>query len=208
MIIEIYGDLVCPWCLIGRVRLERALARRRHAPPPRVRRRSFQLNPDIPIGGVDRLEHMGARLGGRDRAAAMDRVVVETAREEGLELQLDRARLMPNTRDAHRLVRFAERRDLDDALATALAQAYFVEGADLGDHQTLADVAARLELDRGEVLTFLSGTEEAAAVRASDHRARRMGLQAIPSIIINGRYVVAGAQDPECLAPLLAIDDV
>jgi len=208
MIIEIYGDLVCPWCLIGRIRLARALEARRRSPKPIIRRRSFQLNPDIPPGGIDRLDYMSARLGGRDRALTMDRVVTETARAERLELRLDRVRLLPNTRDAHRLVRLAERRDLDDALACALAHAFFLDGADIGDHAVLAEIARRHGFDRDEVTAFLAGTEETAAVRASDHRARRMGLQAIPSIIVNGRYVVAGAQDSECLAPLLVIDDV
>jgi len=208
MIIEIYGDLVCPWCLIGRIRLARALAARRRSPAPIIRRRSFQLNPDIPPGGIDRLDYLSARLGGRDRALTMDRVATETARAEGLELRLERVHVLPNTRDAHRVVRLAERRDLDDAAASALAHAFFVEGADIGDHATLAEIVHPLGFDRDEVTTFLAGTEEAASVRASDQRARRMGLQAIPSIIVNGRYVVAGAQDAECLAPLLVIDDV
>jgi len=208
MIIEIYGDLVCPWCLIGRIRLARALEARRRSPAPIVRRRSFQLNPDIPPGGIDRLDYMSARLGGRDRALTMDRVVTETAKAEGLALRLDRVHVLPNTRDAHRLVRLAERRDLDDAVANALARAFFLDGADIGDHAALADIVAPLGFDRTETASFLAGTEEIAAVRASDHRARRVGLQAIPSIIVNGRYVVAGAQDSECLAPLLVIDDV
>lgn len=150
---------------------------------------------------------MSARLGGRDRALTMDRVVMETAAEEGLDLRLERVRLLPNTRDGHRLVRLAERRGRDDEVADALARAFFLNGADIGDHAVLARIVEPLGFAASEVRAFLAGTEEIATVRSSDHRARRMGLQAIPSIIVNGRYVVAGAQDSECLAPLLAIDD-
>ncbi|AWK84802.1 DsbA family oxidoreductase [Azospirillum thermophilum] len=202
MLIETFADLICPWCYIGKRRLDRALADR---PGLRVdvRWQPFQLNPDMPAGGMDRAAYLAAKFGGTERARHVYRMIEETADRDGLPLALDRIRRTPNSLDAHRLVRIAGRRGLGSAMADALFAAYFCEGLDIGDHDTLAAAAVPLGFDVQEVKRLLAGDAEVAAVQAADGLARQMGLQAVPCYIFNRRYALSGAQEPASFLPLL-----
>ncbi len=202
MLIETYADLVCPWCFIGRRRLGRALALRPRA-RPEIRWRPFQLNPEMPRNGMDRQQYLAAKFGGPERARQVYRVVEDTALRDGLTLNLDRIRRTPNSFDAHRLVRWAERAGLSDALADALMAAFFVDGEDIGDWSVLAGAAERLGFDGDEAWAMLRTDAEAAAVRSSDALARQMGLQAVPCYVFERRYALAGAQEPQSFLPLL-----
>ncbi|TWA72212.1 putative DsbA family dithiol-disulfide isomerase [Azospirillum baldaniorum] len=202
MLIETYADLICPWCYIGKRRLARALADR-----PRVqvelRWQPFQLNPDMAAGGMERSAYLAAKFGGTERARQIHLVVEETAERDGLPLRLDRIRRTPNSFDGHRLIRIAARHGLGDRMADALFHAYFVDGLDIGDRDTLAATAAGLGFDFTEVKNLLNGDAETTAVFNADATARQLGLQAVPCYIFNRRYALSGAQEPASFLPLL-----
>lgn len=206
MLIEMFADVVCPWCYLGRRRLGRALAMRPHV-PVRVRWQPFQLNPDMPREGMDRRSYLIAKLGGVERVRSMNRTVEGAAEADGVPLALDRIRRVPNSVDAHRLVRLAQRRERGDAMLDALMNAYFVEGEDIGDRDALASIAAGIGFDADETTAFLAGDGELAGVRASDVLARQLGLQAVPCFVFNQRFALSGAQEPLTFLPLLAIDE-
>ncbi len=202
MLIETYADLICPWCYIGKRRLARALAER-----PRVqvelRWQPFQLNPDMAPGGMERSAYLAAKFGGAERARQIHLVVEETALRDGLPLRLDRIRRTPNSFDGHRLIRIAARHGLGDRMADALFHAYFVDGLDIGDRDTLAATAAGLGFDVAEIKSLLASDAETTAVFNADATARQLGLQAVPCYIFNRRYALSGAQEPASFLPLL-----
>ncbi len=202
MRIDIYHDLICPWCFIGKRRLERALAAR-PSPAVEIRWQPFQLNPNMPRVGMDRLAYLSAKFGGVERAAQAYATVAETAARDGLMLALDRIRRTPNTLDAHRLVRLIEAKTGDASEAVELLfQAYFQEGRDIGSHAVLIDVAAGLGCNPDTVRDWLTGSAELTAVRAADAAARQIGIQAVPCFVFSRRYALSGAQEPAAFFPL------
>lgn len=202
MLIEFYADLICPWCYIGWRRLRRAVAER-PAVKPDIRWQPFQLNPDMPAGGMDRQLYLHAKFGSRERARQIYGVVEETARRDGLILNLGRIRRTPSTFDAHRLVRWAESQGDAAPLVEALFAAYFSDGADLSNADTLAEAAVSAGFNRAGARSLLAGTDEAATVRAADAVARQLGLHAVPCFVFDRRYALSGAQEPSSLLPLL-----
>ncbi|WP_207478864.1 DsbA family oxidoreductase [Arenibaculum pallidiluteum] len=202
MLIEVYADLICPWCYIGKHRLDRAMAERPGLAFDR-RWQPFELNPEMPARGMDRFAYLSAKFGGAERARQVYAVIEETAQRDGLTIALDRIRRTPNTLDAHRLVRRADALGAGDALVDMLFRAYFVEGQDLGDRDLLAERAAAVGLDPAESRRFLDGDEETAAVRTAETLARQLGIQAVPCYVFDRRYALAGAQEPVAFLPLL-----
>lgn len=202
MLIEIYSDLICPWCYLGKVRLDRAL-RERPGVRVDVRWMPFQLNPDLPAEGMDRDLYFTAKFGGPERVRQMNAVVEQAAAREGLFLRLDLIRRIPSTLQAHRLVRFAERWGKATDLAMALFTAHFQQGRDIGDVRLLTRIAAEQGLDAGQVGDYLLGEADMAAVRGSDAQARQLGVQAVPCYIFDRRYALAGAQEHTAFLPML-----
>ncbi|NBC33393.1 MAG: DsbA family oxidoreductase [Alphaproteobacteria bacterium] len=203
MEIDIYFDLVCPWCYIGRHRFGRALAERPNA-GGRVRWRPFQLNPTMPPAGMDRRAYIAAKFGGVERAQQAYGLVVETAERDGLTIRLDRIRRTPNTIDAHRLIRLlADRGTPAEETIDALFVHYFGEGEDIGDHRVLSAVAAGLGHEAETAAALLAGPKARPMVLAEDAAARRMGIQAVPCFVFNKRFALAGAQEPSAFRPLL-----
>ncbi|HYH21022.1 MAG TPA: DsbA family oxidoreductase [Azospirillum sp.] len=202
MLIETFADLICPWCYIGKHRLVRALAERPRV-RPEMRWQPFQLNPDMPRGGMERDAYLSAKFGGPERARQIYAVVEETAERDGLPLYLDRIRRTPNTLDAHRSIRLAARYGQGDAMAEALFRAYFAEGLDIGDRDTLAATAAGIGLDDAEMKALLASDAESTTVQSADKLARQLGLQAVPCYIFDRRYALSGAQEPSSFLPLL-----
>ncbi len=202
MQIDIFFDLVCPWCFIGKHRMDRALAERPSL-PVELNWQPFQLNPGMPPGGMDRRDYLSAKFGGSGRAAQIYAMVAETAERDGLCLELDAIHRTPNTLDAHRLVRFATRRGRDPAIvAESIFKAYFQQGRDIGDRKTLADIAESLGLDRDAVVDHLAGRTDINHIRAADAAARRMGIQAVPCFVFDRRYALSGAQEPDSFFPM------
>ncbi|MFC7332132.1 DsbA family oxidoreductase [Rhodocista pekingensis] len=207
MLIEIFSDLICPWCYLGWHRLDLALAQR---PGLRAETRwlPFQLNPDMPAGGMDRFFYLAHRFGSLERARQLFAAVEQAAAQDGLPLHLGRIRRTPSTLEAHALVLLAERYGRAVQVAKALFRAYFVDGMDIGNRGVLIAVAGACGLDRTAVARHLETGEDAATVRASDARARSLGIQAVPCFIFNRQYGLAGAQEPAALLPLLDLAGV
>lgn len=202
MLVETFADLICPWCYIGRHRLTQALKAR---PRLRVELRwqPFQLSPDMPPSGMERQAYLAAKFGGSERARQVYRIVEETAERDGLTLNVSRIRRTPNSLNSHRLIRLAERYGLGDAMVGALFQAYFVNGLDIGDRDTLVATAVMVGLPPDETASFLDSDEEVENVLSTDALARQLGLQAVPCYVFNRRYALAGAQEAVSFLPLL-----
>ena len=199
MQIEIWSDVVCPWCYIGKRRLERALGEFEHADEVEVTWRSFQLNPDAPATAVPTLDYLAQRFG--PQAQAMTARVAEMGKGEGLTLDFASS-LTVNTLEAHRMLHLAADLGIGDAAKERLLRAHFTEGADVSDHETLTKLmveAGPLEASTVEarVREVLAGTEYADAVQADIDMARRLGANGVPFFVIDRKYGISGAQAAE-----------
>lgn len=205
--IDIYSDTVCPWCFIGKRRLERALATREDLDVT-IKWHGFQLNPDMPAEGMTRAHYLASKFGGPERAAGIYATIERAGHLERLPFDFESIERMPNTVQSHRLIRFADRQGKQAVLVEALFKAFFLDGEDIGDDETLTRVAVTMGLDRDAVAHFLSGDEDRDTVMAEDIRARRMGISAVPCYIVNGAYAISGAQEPEAFYPLLDLASI
>jgi predicted DsbA family dithiol-disulfide isomerase len=197
--IDIVSDVVCPWCYIGKRRLEAALAGREEKVAPTLRWHAFQLNPDIPPGGVDRREYLERKFG---RGAAEVYARVEAAGHDvGIPFAFDRIRRQPNSLDAHRLIAWAQARDPLAAheLVERLFSAFFVEGIDIGDSGELARLAATSGFEETAARAWLATDAGRADIAAADRHAHELGIGGVPFFIFNQRLGVSGAQPPEVL---------
>lgn len=201
--LDIFSDPVCPWCLIGKAHLDRALAARPDH-PFQIEWHPFQLNPDMPAGGMDRRAYLEAKFGGKMQAATIYARIAEAAEAAGLTLDLGAIARTPNTLDAHRLIHWAGLEGAQDAVVTALFAAYFTEGRDIGAADTLADIAAAAGMDRAVVARLLASDAERAAIAQRDAHARARGISGVPTFIVADTYVLTGAQPPELWAQVIA----
>ncbi len=202
MIIDIYADIVCPWCYIGERRLERALAQR---PGLQVERRwqPFQLQPDMPAEGLSWADFAQQKFGGIERAQAAFDHVTAIGAGDGIQFAFDRVAGAPNTRDAHRLILFAAERGREWELVAALFAAHFAGGRNLSDRDELIAVAADAGLPADDARATLAGETYAAEVDASQAQAQRFGIQGVPCFVIDNRYAISGAQPVEVLLDAL-----
>jgi predicted DsbA family dithiol-disulfide isomerase len=192
--IEIYSDLICPWCYIGRRRLGEALKLLGLSEPPSIVWRPFELNPNLPKSGLDRRVYRTAKFGSWERSQAMDREVAETGKTLGLTFHYERILMTPNTLEGHRLLWWAREMGSQDALAEALFRAYFSEGRDLGRLEVLTDVAVEVGLSREQARRFLQSDAGRDEVLAEEREGRRRGLNGVPFFVLNGMPAFAGAQ--------------
>mgnify|MGYP006269786165 CR=1 FL=1 len=192
--LDIFSDPICPWCLIGKTHLDRALTTRPDH-PFEIRWHPFQLKPDMPKGGMDRQTYLEDKFGGADGAAQTYGRIAETAAALGLDLDLDAITRTPDTTDAHRLIHWAEVEGVQDAVVDGLFTAYFREGRDIGRMEVLADIADTAGLDAAIVARLLITDEDIDEVRGRDAAAREMGITAAPTFIVAGQHAVPGAQD-------------
>jgi predicted DsbA family dithiol-disulfide isomerase len=198
--VEIWSDVVCPWCYIGKRRFESALAQFEHRDEVELRWRSFELDPDAPrIAEVPGPERLAAKYGvSLEQARAMNANVTGIAAGEGLEYRLDRTR-GGNTFDAHRLIQLAADKGIQDAVKERLMRGYFTEGEPIGDHDALARLTADAGLDPAAARALLAGDAHADSVRADEQLARQLGITAVPFFVLDRRYGVSGAQPAEIL---------
>ncbi len=201
MDIDIFSDTICPWCFIGKRRLERALAERPQ-PDLTIHWRAFQLNPDMPAGGMDRSQYLELKFGGASNADAVYDQVRAAGETEGIDFAFERMKRTPNTIDSHRLIRHADQKGRQDAVVQALFDAYFLRAEDIGDPEVLIAAGAEAGLDGEETRAFLAGDAEAEAVRAEDRSARQAGISGVPCFLFNGQHALAGAHPPEVLHQL------
>ncbi len=202
MKIDVVFDTVCPWCFLGKRRLERALAQR-PAVTAVVRYHSFLLNPDMPPGGMDRRVYLEQKFGGPHRARRVLEAVSAAARASGEAIDFTAIQRMPNSIDSHRLLRLAATRGRAEAMLDALFRAFFQAGEDIGDSDVLLRIAARIGLDRGSVREMLDSDGGQAGIRAANARAHAMGISGVPSFVFNDSHAIAGAQDAEVLVRLV-----
>jgi predicted DsbA family dithiol-disulfide isomerase len=210
VLVEVWSDVVCPWCYIGKRRLAAAMEQLDADPsfdtPIDVVYRPYQLDPTAPPGtAVPVAEAYARKFGGPERAAAMIDHVTNIAAEVGLAFRLDRA-LRANTRDAHRLLWYANERGEPGTQADVkerLLAAYFVEGRNVGDPDVLADIAADAGLDGDDIRRILDGDDGVAELEASLSFAREAGITAVPTYVIDNRWSIPGAQDPAVFVQVL-----
>ena len=196
MHIDIFSDPICPWCFIGKKRLERAL-RSRPGLRPTVMWRAFQLNPAMPREGMDRQHYLAAKFGSETEAHRLYSHIAQVGLTEGIEFRFDRIEVTPNTVDAHRMIRLAGAVDRTDDVVDALFRAYFIDGRNIGDRAVLMSIAADAGLDQHTVESYLESNDDADAVRAEDMHGRQLGIEGVPYYIVDGRYALSGAQEPE-----------
>jgi predicted DsbA family dithiol-disulfide isomerase len=199
--IDIVSDVICPWCFIGKRRLARALEQRAELAVS-VTWRAFQLNPDMPEAGMARADYIAAKFGSAAHAARIYGAIAEAGAGESIAFAFERIKRTPNTRDAHRLIRYATGLGDADPVVEGLFRAYFEQGRDIGDRATLADIAAEAGFERRPVADFLASDAALAEVLDEDRSARRLGVSGVPCFILEGGYSISGAQEPEFFFPL------
>ncbi|MET8122802.1 DsbA family oxidoreductase [Micromonospora sp. NPDC005189] len=200
MEIEIYADVVCPWCYIGKRRLDEALAS--YEGEVTVRYRPFQLDPSPVSEARPVVEAMAAKFGGPERARQMFDHVTQVAAGDGLRLDFDRT-LTANTFEAHRLVSYATDHGLAAEMVEALYQAHFTQGVDVGSREALATLAGGIGLDAADARRFLDSDERVADITADLAAARELGITSVPTFVLAGKYAVSGAQEAQTLVAAL-----
>ncbi|SBT49842.1 DsbA family oxidoreductase [Micromonospora auratinigra] len=200
MEIEIYADVVCPWCWIGKRRLEQALES--YDGPVTVRFRPFQLDPTPVTEPKPLIEALGTKFGGRERAEQMAAQVTQVAAGVGIEMRFDRA-VAANTFQAHRLVRFAAERDRSAELVERLYRAHFSDGIDVGSTDALVKLGSEVGLDEAETREYLESNLGRREVAADLSAAHQLGVSSVPTFVLAGKYAVTGAQEPEVLLAAL-----
>ncbi|MEL6466020.1 MAG: DsbA family oxidoreductase [Pseudomonadota bacterium] len=201
--LDIMSDPICPWCYIGKAHLDRALEA--HPDHPFVIEwHPFQLNPDMPAGGMDRRTYLETKFGGKDGAVRAYAPVVEHAEKAGLKIDFEGMKRTPNTLDAHRLIHWAGIEGEQTAAVSALFKAYFVDTRDIGDREVLADIADGIGMDASVVLRLLASDADRDDIVARDSHSRQMGIGSVPTFIVAGKHAVPGAQPPELWAKVIA----
>ncbi|MFD0858044.1 DsbA family oxidoreductase [Roseovarius aquimarinus] len=192
--LDIVSDPICPWCYIGKTLLDRALAERPDHPFV-IEWHPFQLNPDMPAGGMDRRAYLEAKFGGKDGAVRAYAPVVERAEAAGLDIDFEAMTRTPNTLDAHRLIHWAGIEGKQEAAAMGLFEAYFTQGRDIGDAEVLADIADGIGMDAAVVSKLLASDADRADIAKRDAQFREMGISSVPTFIVAAQHAVPGAQD-------------
>lgn len=204
VIVDLFEDVVCPWCWLGDRRLQAAIEMRPDVPVV-VRRHAFQLDPTIPAEGIARRDYVVAKFGSEDALGPAHERLSALGDAEGVPFHFERITRSPNTRDAHRLIALSAGAapEAQAVLAERLFQAYFSEGRDVGDHETLVELAADVGLDEGSVRAALASDAGGAAVDQSLQACQQLGIRGVPFYIFHGKYGVSGAQEPAALAEVI-----
>ncbi len=200
--IDIVSDVVCPWCFIGKRRIEAALAQLRAVRPeivPHIHWLPYFLNPDTPAEGEPYRPFLERKFGGPEKLAQIQAHIAEAGRTAGIDFAFERIELRANTLRAHCLIHRVQKTGDADALVERLFAAHFLQGRNIGDNEVLARIAGQCGQDEAATLAYLRSGEDAAEVREQAERGQRMGITGVPFFIFNGRYGVGGAQPPEVL---------
>lgn len=199
--IQIVSDWVCPFCPIGEANLQKGLDLLRENGlwngEAHIEMLPFQLNPEVPMEGVDHIEHLTKKFGSKERLQQMQDMITEKARAVGWEYRFDRVTVAPNTIHAHRLSGFAQQKGKQQEITEGLFKAYFTEGKNLSDLSVLTEIATQAGLDPEETSAYLHSNQDVQEVRAFDQHIKRQGVQGVPFFIVNGYAVASGAMPPE-----------
>ena len=202
MEIQVIFDTVCPWCFIGKRRLELALALR-----PNINTefhwRPFLLNREMPPEGIDRTAYVIRQYGSEDRVRRIYGSIVEIGQSVDIDFAFERIDRTPNSVDTHRLVMFAARQGVADVIVEGLFVEYFLNGRNIGERDVLRDIAREAGLKVSSVDAYLDGEDDVERVYDESRRAHRLGINSVPAFVFNERMVIAGAQEPQVLARML-----
>ena len=191
--LDIISDVACPWCYVGKGYLDRALeARPEH--PFSVEWHPYQLNPELPPEGMDRMEYMRAKFGTVENIIRIHEPLLAHGKTAGVEFNLDKMKRAPNTLDAHRLIHWAGLEGRQSAVVSSLFRGYWRDGRDIGDHAILADIAVENGLKRGMVERLLASEADSDLIRARIEHSRRRGVNSVPTFVIADQHALQGAQ--------------
>ncbi|WP_417823712.1 DsbA family oxidoreductase [Thalassospira lucentensis] len=204
--IEAIVDTICPWCYIGKKRLEKALSREQ-LENLIINWRPFLLNPDMPNGGIDRKLYLSAKFGGAESATRVYKAIETAGAAVGIDFKFDDIKITPDSTDSHRLIFkvCSERPAVGNALVEDLFVAYFLEGQNIGDPDILAEIAVTHGEDRSEILDYLAGDMDRDFVGQENRVAHQMGVTGVPCFVFNGRHALSGAQEPEILQRMVRL---
>ena len=194
--IDIYSDPICPWCFIGKTWFDRAL----EAAPELnfvVKWKPFQLNPNMPVEGMERSHYLEKKFGGPAKAQEAYAPIIKTSIEFRMDINFDKIKITPNTMYAQRLIYWAEIEGVQNRIVSALFKAYFKEGQDIGDPKVLSEIAGRSGMRKEHVARLLLSTEDVEKVKGLDFSARNLGVKGVPLFLVDKTYAVSGARKPE-----------
>ena len=201
--LDIFSDPVCPWCYLGKANLDRALES--HPEHPfEIEWHPFQLNPDMPPEGVDKRDYLLARFGGAGKLEEIHQRFRDIAAQNGVKMDPDTPKRIPNTLNAHRLIHWAGLEGKQTFAVSALMRAYWVEGRDIGNLGVLADIGAGIGMERAVVERLLASDADLDLIKSREAHARERGVSAVPTFLIANKYVVSGAQPPELWGQAIA----
>lgn len=195
--VDVVSDVICPWCYIGKRRLERVIAAVKGQHEVQVHWHPFQLNPTMPKEGISRKEYRVRKFGSWERSLELDAKVIAVGQTEGVNFAFDRTERTPNTVDAHRLIWLANQHGCQDAVVEALFRAYFTEGRDISKRQTLIDVVSEAGLGRQVAESMLGSDEGMDVISNARELSQRHQVTGVPFFIINNAITLSGAQEPE-----------
>ena len=199
--IEIYSDVICPWCYLGESRLKKALESFPETTEIEIKHLPYELNPATAEAGVDRKKYLEAKYGARIQQA--DQRLKSLGQAMGIEYNFEKAERIPNPLKAHRLIWFAAQKGVQEKAVNGLFKAYFTDGIDIGDEHELASVASEWEMDSYEVLQFLKSNKGVEQVRELEEKAYNLEITGVPFFIFNGKSAVSGAQEVETFKEIL-----
>jgi predicted DsbA family dithiol-disulfide isomerase len=191
--IEVYSDVICPWCYLGESRLKTAIEAHPKSAEIEIHYLPYELNPATPAEGHDRKEYLHAKYG--DRIKQSDERLKTFGEEMGIEYNFDKANRIPNTLKAHRLIWFADQKGVQAKAVNGLFKAYFTDGVDIGDTNALAKLASQWGLDSVEVTTFLNSQKGLEEVRELEEKGYNLGVTGVPFFVFDGKAALSGAQD-------------
>jgi predicted DsbA family dithiol-disulfide isomerase len=195
--VDVISDVICPWCYIGKRRLEKAIAALDDQHDVRVRWHPFQLNPAMPKEGISRREYRTKKFGSWERSVELDAKVIAVGETEGIHFAFDKMERTPNTVDSHRLIWLADQNGCQDSVVEEVFRAYFSEGQDIGSRQTLIDVAIEAGLGRTCAEAMLDSDDGMDLITQTGELSRRHRVEGVPFFVINNEITLAGAQQPE-----------
>lgn len=195
--VEIYSDVICPWCYVGKRRLEQAIASLSDAHQVRVKWMPFQLNPDMPPEGMNRVEYRTQKFGSVKRSEELESRFLIASADTKIPFHFDRIKRTPNTLDAHRMILLADQKGIQDAVVEQLFHAYFVEARNLSDRETLTDIVCKAGMERADVEQILNSEEGLDEIREAATFAKRNHIGGVPLFILNQEIMLSGAQPAE-----------
>ena len=198
--LDVVSDVICPWCFVGKRRLEKAIALLGPKAQIKVTWRPFQLNPSMPNEGIDRNAYRKAKFGSLEQSQMLDARLTAVGATEGIPFHLDRIERTPNTLDAHRLIWLAQCHAKQDAVVEALFTAYFMDGVDVGERRNLVGIAAAAGIEKAVAEKFFATNERLNEIIAEERKFKALGIDGVPGFVINGVVLFSGAAEPQVLA--------